>query len=264
MHIVTKGIILRETNYKDSDKILTVLTDQRGKCTVKARGCRRKGSALSACAQLLAYSDMTLLEYRDRLTLTEGSTIALFPQVRRDLERLALGSYFAQVTEAAAPEEDGDRSLLSLLLNCLYALDTLDKPLPLIKAAFELRLLTVSGYGPRLESCALCGAEHPEQPCLNLREGILHCARCRSGAGDGISMPLSPGALAALRYICSSPRRFLSFQLDDASLALLGNAAEAFLLTQLERGFQTLDFWKSLQGPPPQIAEKFEPARKKD
>ena len=60
MHISTQGLVLREVNYKESDKLLTVLTAEGGKRTVKARGCRRKGSPLAAAAQLLVYSDMTL------------------------------------------------------------------------------------------------------------------------------------------------------------------------------------------------------------
>ena len=56
MHISTQGLVLREVNYKESDKLLTVLTAEGGKRTVKARGCRRKGSPLAAAAQLLVYS----------------------------------------------------------------------------------------------------------------------------------------------------------------------------------------------------------------
>ena len=248
MHIVTKGIVLRETNYKEADKLLTVLTAEGGKRTVKARGCRRKGSALAAASQLLAYSDMTLFEYRDYYTLNEGSTVALFRHVREDLEKLALGSYFAEVTEAVAEEGIPEPELLSLLLNSLYALDALDRPLPLVKAAFELRLLCAAGYAPLADECGVCGAQSPESPCLNLSEGVLHCAACRDAAGEGISMPLSPGALAALRYILrSDPRRLFSFRLEGDGLRLLGDAAEAFLLTQLERGFKTLDFYKQIR-----------------
>ena len=42
MHISTQGLVLREVNYKESDKLLTVLTAEGGKRTVKARGCRRR------------------------------------------------------------------------------------------------------------------------------------------------------------------------------------------------------------------------------
>lgn len=247
MHVVTKGIVLRETNYKDADKILTVLTEEGGKRTVKARGCRRKGSALAAPSQLLVWSDMTLFEYKDYYNLNEGSTINLFRHVRDDLEKLALGSYFAEVVEAVAEEGTPEPEMLSLLLNSLYALDTLNKPPALVKAAFELRLLTVAGFAPLTDGCAVCGKEEPEEAYLNLSEGVLHCAACRGGVGEGISMPLSPGALAALRYtVEGDPKRLFSFRVDEEGLRLLGAAAEAFLLTQLERGFRTLDFYKQL------------------
>ncbi len=248
MHIVTKGIVLRETNYKEADKILTVLTAEGGKRTVKARGCRRKGSALAASAQLLAYSDMTLFEYKDYYTLNEGATAATFRHVREDLFKLSLASYFAEVTEAVAEEGTPEPEMMSLLLNSLYALDTLNKPLPLVKAAFELRLMCVAGYAPLVDACGVCGESEPEQPCLNLSEGVLHCFNCRGEVGEGISMPLSQSTLSALRYIVfGDPKRLFSFQIDEESLRLLGDASEAFLLTQLERGFKTLDFYKQIQ-----------------
>jgi DNA repair protein RecO (recombination protein O) len=65
--------------------------------------------------------------------------------------------------------------------------------------------------------------------------------------GGGISLPLSPAVLSALRYIerCESKRLF-SFRLDEASLRELESVTEAYLLTQMERGFHTLDFYKGI------------------
>jgi DNA repair protein RecO (recombination protein O) len=248
MHMATQALVLRETNYKEADKILTLLTADGGKRTVKARGCRRKGSRLAASAQLLVWSEVTLFEYRDHYQLSEAATLEEFRGLRRDLDKLALASYFAEVTEAVAQEGLPQPELLSLLLNSLYALDRLDRPLPLVKAAFELRLCCESGYEPLVDACAVCGSPQPEEPRLNLSAGVLHCAPCRNGAGEGISMPLSPPALAALRYIVlGDPKRLFSFHLSPPALKQLGEVSEAFLLTQLERGFRTLDFYKSLQ-----------------
>lgn len=247
MHIVTRGLVLRETAYKEADKILTVLTPDEGKRTVKARGCRGKGNAVSAAAQLLVYSDMTLVEYRDYYTLTEASTIQEFRLVREDLEKLALGSYFAEVTEAVAEEGVPQGELLSLALNCLYALDRLDKPLRQVKAAFELRLACVVGYEPMLDACAVCGKE-PEEPRFNLSEGVVRCAGCRDETGEGISMPLTSAALDAMRTVAyGEAKKMLSFRLDENSLRLMADCCEAYLMTQLERGFRTLDFYKTLQ-----------------
>ena len=245
MHIQTQGLVLRETNYKEADKILTVLTREGGKRTVKARGCRRKNSPLAASAQLLVYSDMTLFEYRDYYTLNEADSLDQFWGVRSDVEKLALGSYFAEVAEAAAPEGVPDRGLLPLVLNALYALDKLRKPAALVKAAFELKLLCLAGYEPMLDACAVCGLPEPEGPRLDLSEGVLHCAGCP--AGEGISMPLDRLSLEAMRHVVyGDPKRLFSFPMDPAGLRRMGDACEAFLLTQFERGFRTLDFYKKL------------------
>lgn len=246
--MVTKGLVLREVNYKESDKILTVLAEGQGKRTVKAQGCRRKNSPLAASAQLLVFSDMTLYDYQERWALKEAATLEEFRGLRGALEKLALGTYFAEAAEAVSEEGVETPGLLSLLLNSLYALDKLQKPPAVVKAVFEIKLCCLTGYEPLIDGCAVCGLENPEKPRLNLSEGVLHCEKCRGELEDtGISMPLDEGSLAAMRYIAyGDPRRLFSFRIPDKSLELLSGAAESFLLTQLERGFRTLDFYKGL------------------
>ena len=248
MYLTTTGIVLREVNYKEADKILTVLTGELGKKTVQARACRRKNSKLTAGAQLLVYSEMTLHERNDRYTLHELSVKSQFLGLQRDVTLLSLGSYFAQLLEVVAQEGTPHPELLRLLLNSLYALDTLEKPQALVKAAFELALMCRAGYAPMLENCAVCGAEEPKGPSLHLREGVLHCAACRAQLGEGISMPLNAAALAALRHVAwGEEKKMFSFQLEGEGAQRFYDLAEAFLLTQLERGFATLDFYKQLQ-----------------
>ena len=82
---------------------------------------------------------------------------------------------------------------------------------------------------------------------LHLPQGVLHCDTCRGEVGEGIFMPLTTAALAALRHVLwGDPKRLFSFRLDPQSLGQLRDLAEAYLLTQLERGFRTLDFYKQL------------------
>lgn len=247
MRLTTQGIVLREVAYREADKILTVLTRDFGKRTMKAPGCRRKTSRLTAGSQLLVYSELTLNERGEFITVSEADPLEQFWGVRQDIELLALASYFAEVTESVAQEGEPCPEVLSLLLNSLYALGTLKKPQKLVKAAFELRLLCLTGYGPLLDSCAVCGTSEPENARLHLSQGILHCAACRGAAGGGVSMPLSPAALAAARYIAGgNPKKLFSFSLPPESLGELGEATEAFLMTQQERGYRTLDYYKGL------------------
>jgi len=246
MHMVTQALVLREVNYKESDKILTVLTRDNGKMTLSARGCRKKGSAIAAASQLLVWSEMTLYEYQGRWAVKEANTDRDFSGMRADLEKLALGCYFAEMAELLTVEDVPAPELLSLLLNSLHALDKMDKPAALVKAAFELKVMCLAGYEPILDTCAICG-EEPEQPLFNLSEGVPHCAACREEVGEGISMPLTPAALAAMRHVAyGDPKRLFSFQLDEQSLQQMGDTCEAYVLTQLERGFSTLDFYKQM------------------
>ena len=156
------------------------------------------------------------------------------------LEALALGCYFAELTETVTAPEVPAGALLPHLLNGLYALSALQKPPALVKPAFEIKLLCLAGYEPLADSCAYCGRPDPEQPLLDVVQGILRCRSC--GAKESaLSMPLCPDSLAALRHIVyGDPKRLFSFRLDVPSQKKMSDVCEAFLLTQLERGFRTL------------------------
>lgn len=245
MYHQTSGIVLRETQYRDSDKLLNVLTKDYGKITLKARGVRKRSSPLKSACQLLAYSEFTFHEYQGRFIIREATCIEMFPELRENLEKISLGFYFAQVAEVVSQEDFPNQAILSLLLNSLYALAKLDKPQKLVKTAFEWRMACLAGYTPDLFGCAVCGNEMPDR--FNVGRGVLQCAHCQMEGGEGLRMPLRPGALAALRYIVNCPeKKLFSFYLNEDALQELGESSETFLMTQLERGFSTLDLYKSL------------------
>ena len=244
MYLTTPGLVLRVTDYNDRDALLTLLTPEYGRLTVKARGLRRKNSPLAAPCQLLTFGEFTLFEYRGQYTVNEAHAKELFSPLRRDLGKLSLGTYFAQVAEVVSQEDLPSPELLSLVLNCLYGLSKLEQPEKKVKSVFELRIACLAGYQPDLYGCHSCGSQTPEL--FDISEGVLECGRCRS-ASDGIRLPIDPGILEAMRFIClCDAKRIFSFQLGERSLDKLSDLTEAYLCAQLERGFSTLDFYKSL------------------
>ena len=222
MHMTTKALVLRSVDYKESDKILTLFTQDQGKLTASARGCRKKGSAIAAGCQLLAWSELVLYDYQGRWAVREAATQRLFRGVLEDIQRLALGCYFAEAAELLAVEGEPAPELLSLTLNSLHALDRMrEKPLPLVKASFEWKAMALAGYEPLIGGGEVWG--------------------------ERISISMSPPALAALEHIVhGDPKRLFSFRLEGEALKQLADGAEAYVRTQLERGFSTLDYYKSL------------------
>jgi DNA repair protein RecO (recombination protein O) len=245
MYITTQGLVLRVSDYNDNDALLTLLTREHGLLTVKARGLRRKNSPLIAPCQLLAFGEFTLFEYRGMYSINEAHSIELFQGLRKDLVKLSLGTYFAQVAEVIAQEDIPNPELLSLVLNSLFALAKLSESENKVKAAFELRCACIAGYFPDLSSCHACGNEKPDR--FDVSEGVLECSTCRWADSGGLRMPVTPGILESMRYITmSDSKRFLSFEASDETLERLAQITETYLTTQLERGFSTLDFYKSL------------------
>jgi len=222
MFINTTGIVLREVTYKDSSKMLTVLTSSEGKLTVSAHGVHSRNSKLAAVTGLLVFSEMTLLKKKDRWTMTEARSIEQFLGLRNDLKLLSLGSYIAELTEAVADEDSPNPELLPLCLNTLYALSEKQKPPEFIKPAFELRLMAISGFEPVLD--------HKKSQSIE-------------SSGEGV-LKLGEGGLKAAEYILScSPKKIFSFTLNDTALREFSAATENYLITHLDRSFKTLDYY---------------------
>ena len=245
MYLNIQAIVLRVTDYNDRDALLTVLSRNHGKLTLKARGLRRKNSPLTAPCQLLAFGEFTIFEYRGQYTINEAHSIELFTPLRRDLTKLALGTYFAQVADVISQEDLPNPELQSLVLNSLFALSKLNLPEPLVKSVFELRAACLAGYTPDLYGCHICGGLTPER--FDLAAGQLECRKCRSAESSGIRMPVTPSLLEAMRYIClCDPKKLFSFSVGSDTAEQLSALTEGYLSTQLERGFSALDFYKSL------------------
>ena len=242
MQRVDKGLILRETEYKDADVMLTILTECGGKVSVLARGAKRKGSRISAAVQLLTYSEFTLYESGGRYTLNEAEPIEMFFGVRNDIVKLALGSYFAEVLDQAADAESINPELLRLGLNALYALANTEISNQQIKSVFELKIAELSGYTPNINACGACGAGS-DLLSFDMRNGRVICASC---GGEGYRR-MDGSVLAAMRHIIYGDiRRIFSFSIGDKSLNLLASLTEEYLSVHFDRSFKTNTFYKSL------------------
>jgi DNA repair protein RecO (recombination protein O) len=232
--------------YKDADRVLTVLSDKLGRVTVKARGVSRKNSRLASAAQLFSCSDMVLYENQGRYTLNEAQVIEQFEGLRSDINRMALASYFAEVL---ACEEEGEQTggdeLLRLALNCLYALSSGKYPESLIKAAFELRYMAISGYEPDLYFCSGCGEELSRGRAIPER-GEMYCPNCAAPFG----IDLTENATSAARHMLSCDlKKLLSVTVTLDECQSLSDFSGRYMRACLERGFKTLDFYNTCSVP---------------
>lgn len=243
MHETKRGLVLREVAYREADMMLTVLTESGGKVSAVARGVRRKNSKLSAAVQPLAFSEFSFYENAGRATVNEAEPIELFFELRSDLVRFALASYFAELMDVTADAEVENPELIRLGLNSFYALAKLNKDPRLVKAVFELRVARYAGYLPSLGVCPSCG-KPPEYPVFSLANGAIYCATCPK---IGKTVSVDSGLVAAMHHILFCDlKKIFSFRLEEQGLETLSTLAESFLLEHFERSFKTLSFYHSL------------------
>lgn len=245
MFLTEQALVLREVRFRESDRILTVLTSDAGKMTLAAHGALSKKSRIAAATQQLTYSELTLFEKNGRYAVREGIVKEAFPGLRLDLERFALASYFAECLELFSGENQPEPELMQLGLNCFYALSEGLGSCEKVKAAFELRLAAVEGYAPLTESCAVCGRQDIQDAVFQPEDGKLVCRTCRKA---GRSLPLGDTGLAVLRHLVQAPaKRILAFRLPEEDMHTLSRIAEEWMLRCADRSFPTLTYYKNLK-----------------
>ena len=254
------GLILRESAVGESDKLLTLLTPE-GKIFIRAKGVRNiKSKNLSLC-RLFNYGNFEYYEKNGMCWLSGGSTNTSFFTTVYEIEDFALAAYIADVASEITGEGVEAEVILRTTLNTLYAIDKKLKPRELIKGAYELFAATHSGFSPELFSCRECGCESSESFFVDVMNGNIICPECldrSSGAAReafvdkyearNILIHVSMSALTAARYvICAKPERLFAFELRaSADLDDFSRLGEIYLQNHLERGFDTLDFYKSV------------------
>lgn len=243
MKLTTDALIVRENNtIGESDRFVTALTRDNGVIRASVRGARNIKNRNSAATQLLCYSRLTLYRGRDKYIVDDAEPLKVFFEIREQLDKLALAQYFCELATVLAPREEPAEEALRLLLNALHYLAAGTRPLPLIKAVTELRLLCQAGYTPAIATCASCGCA--EGAWFSPVQGVLLCDSCRAATA---ALPLSPTVLTAMRHIVYAPfDRCFAFSLPATEAESLCHITERFLLAQLDRGFNTLDFYHSL------------------
>ena len=266
MRMAIDGLVLREMNSGENDKRLLVLTAEKGKIWICAKGGRSIKSNKSAICRAFTYAEFEIYEKNNIFYLSGGSPNKAFFAYKTDLDGYALACYVTAICEEITGEEAEASEVLRATLNTFYAIENQLYPIEQMKAAYEIFAATASGFAPDLSECQSCKKRFGEADklWLDVMNGSLVCGECKSKTptnidANGVSigayetrdllMPLDAPSLMAMRYCVSAPiQRLFSFSIKNPeSTELFYRAAEAYLLNHLERGFDTLNFYYKIK-----------------
>ena len=240
MRVTTDGVVIWEVKTGESDRIITVLTAE-GIITVYARGSRKPNNKLTSPTSMLSYSNFELYTGKNMFTANEAMIKERFISLFSDIKRYSLAVYFCEMLKYLAPVEDDASEYLSLILNTLHILNEGKQDIMLVKAVYELRIMSISGYMPDLTCCAECRTEHADTLYFDMVEGVWYCSDCakiNNHPGNA-----TKAILQAMRYIVNAePQQIFSFDLSADSLRQLNQLTSRFSMIHIDKSLSTLEF----------------------
>lgn len=249
----TEAIIIRVRDFDEADKVAVLLSPTEGKFQAVAKGARRPRNRYAGATQLFTRVRASLFHGRNLDTFSQIEIVESFRHLREDLVRLAYGTYACELMDELFKEKQKLEATYVLLLTTLHLLNEPGmEPEPVLRA-YELKLLSMLGFRPKLDTCVSCGGELEEGATVRFAPALggTLCSRCAS-EGE-IIQRLSRGALESMRRLMEGDiRRAHVVRLNGEIMREVDRALTEYLSARLERNLKSKEFLDSL---------RFDPAR---
>lgn len=176
MQLKTKGIVITETPYSETSKILNVLTEDYGLIGIISKGCRNLKNKLRGVSNKMNYCEYTI-NYKEKglSTLIEGSTINSFKNIYVDMKKAMYAFYLMDLVSQVL-KENNNKDIYYLLVNALTKINDGLSP-ELISNIVEIKLLDYLGVSLELDTCVLCGSDEGLIT-IDLTSGGVICKDC--------------------------------------------------------------------------------------
>lgn len=248
MLLTLKGIVLRETDAGDKGRFIDILTEEMGVAEVYVRGTIRSAAKSTCIAQLFSYAEFEVSQKGDMRFFQGGKPIRLFFGLRDDLLKVSLAYYFAELVRMSVPMNTNSKEILRLVLNTLHFLEKGTRSPDMLKALFELRLMSELGYMPDLLMCRRCMDYLPQDIIFSVEDGRFWCSDCYDELKLVHNTPvfrMDISCLSLIRHIMLvDMERLYSFRVSDETLKTVSAFAEEYARFHLDINARSLVFWR--------------------
>ena len=239
----TQAIILTSQNYGEADRILTLLSYERGRMRCITKGSRRPRNRFAALAQPLNLIEAQLSGSTGLENLTQAQLVKNYRIIREDLDKLAYASYLLELFDKATEGASDAAEVFLLLMTALEMLQY-SEDLRMVCLYIELKLLAAIGFFPHIKICVKCQLPIDKNEPLgyNIVEGGVCCSKCFTQES---MLPFSiAGRNLMADCLSIEPHHISQVETDEATLNQVREVARESLrnaLGDLPRSIQFLD-----------------------
>lgn len=230
-----RALVLASVDYGEADRVVTLLTDERGRLAAFARSARKSRRRFPGALEPFTLLRVQLCETRGQTFRLDGAEVEDgFGELREEIGRAARAAYATELARELCRDHQPHPEMFALLCRFLGALARAGAGAEALMR-FELSALAVAGLRPRLDRCARCGSARSEQARFDPGHGGLVCAPCAGRSG----FPASRDAIGAL---ASLQRSGESGPLPEGARTEARVLLSGYLAHHLERRLKSLDF----------------------
>jgi DNA repair protein RecO (recombination protein O) len=244
----TEAIVMRRTDFGEADRLLTLFSREKGKIKAIAKGARKPQSRKTGHVELFTRANLFIAVGKTLDIITQAETVSAHAVLRQDLVRATYAAYLVELLDRFVGEEDPHAGIYQLLADALIWLTEVETAELLLAARYyELRLLALTGFQPRLFHCVACGNPIEEQDQFFSAElGGLLCPNCYEA--DRNARPVTAVAVKVLRYLQSRPWDTVKvLRLKRPLHSELETLMHHYLTYTLERNLKSVDFLHRLR-----------------
>lgn len=224
MIVTTDAVVLKSMKYRETSKIVALYTRRYGKLRVVAKGARRTKSKFGGSLEPMTHITAIFYrrENRDLHVLSQAEIRDGYLRIHSSLEKLSIGFAIVGLVDTAFHDEEENEPVFRLLTQTLYMLDGAKESSRNLRAAFEMRLVSLLGFQPDFKSCAECGSQQSldggkREIIFDLARGGLLCPRCERHGTTKVKVS---------RPSCRALETFLNSPLEAALQLNLTRAVE--------------------------------------
>lgn len=235
----TIGIILKRSNFNEADRLVTILTNDRGKIRVLAKGSRKIKSKLAGHLELFCLSNLILAEGRNLDIICDAKITKCYLNLRGNLAATRLANYLSEVIDKMTEENQNHPAVYELLEELLDEIDGSNSPL--VISYFELKLLSELGYSPQVNHCVVCKNDLIDgKNYFSFAESGVVCEKCRNHDAE-----ISNDVIKLMRLFLKHRLDYLKkINIDDKLLKQISNITERYLQSIHQKEFNSRRFLK--------------------
>jgi DNA repair protein RecO (recombination protein O) len=240
----SRAFLLRTVDYGESDRVLTLLSEDRGKIAAIARGARSSRKRFGGALEPFALLEVSLTRGRGSLPLlAEASLLRAHSGLSRSLGRFGAAGFVLELAREILPEHQPEPAIFNLVDELLPLLaEAEDHDAVVLALGAALRALAAAGLGVSVSECNACGASVPpgRRVYFDPRRGGVVCTSCGGGP-----LVVSAAGIRALVTLAREPLGAVATAVGDLEPEVLGEIEHvlgAFLEQHLERPLKSLSF----------------------